>query len=50
MQEIKDKVFSIRLSKSEYEALKETAKCNGQTVGGYIRWILFGNREVSNNG
>lgn len=50
MQEIKDKVFSIRLSKSEYEALKETAKCNGQTVGGYIRWILFSNGEVSNNG
>lgn len=50
MQEIKDKVFSIRLSKSEYEALKETAKCNGQTVGGYIRWILFSNMEVSNNG
>lgn len=50
MQEIKDKVFSIRLSKSEYEALKETAKCNGQTVGGYIRWILFSNWEESNNG
>ena len=50
MQEIKDKVFSIRLSKSEYEALKESAKCNGQAVGGYIRWIIFNNKEDNNNG
>ena len=50
MQEIKDKVFSIRLSKSEYEALKESAKCNGQTVGGYIRWILFSKKEARQDG
>lgn len=29
MQEIKDKVFSIRLSKNEYEELRELAKSFG---------------------
>lgn len=50
MQEIKDKVFSIRLSKNEYEVLKELAKRNGQTVGGYIRWIIFSKKEDYKNG
>lgn len=50
MQEVKDKVFSIRLSKSEYELLKEIAKSNGQTVGGYIRWIIFSKKEARNDG
>lgn len=50
MQEIKDKVFSIRLSKSEYQQLKETAMRNGQTIGGYIRWILFTEKEARNDG
>ena len=49
MHEIKDKVFSIRLSKSEYEQLKETAKRNGQIIGGYIRWILFTDKEARND-
>ena len=50
MQEKREKVFSIRLTQSEIERLKETAKARGQTVGGYIRWIIFNNKEDNNNG
>ena len=50
MQEIKDKVFSIRLSKNEYEELRELAKSFGQTIGGYMRWILFSKKGERNDG
>ena len=43
MQDKRDKVFSIRLTHTEMEYLKEQAKTMGQTVGGYIRWVLFSN-------
>lgn len=38
--EIRDKVFSLRLTQSEYQYLKETAKKNGQTVAGLIRLLM----------
>ena len=50
MQEKRDKVFSIRLTQSEIEHLKETAQARGQTVGGYIRWILFSKKENQQDG
>ena len=43
MQDKREKVFSIRLTQIEMEYLKEQAKRMGQTVGGYIRWVLFSN-------
>ena len=49
--EIRDKVFSLRLTQSEYQYLKETAKKNGQTVAGLIRLLMDNYREVNyNNG
>lgn len=44
MSEIKDKVFSLRLSKSEYEYLKWQAEENHITISAYIRMrVLKGN-------
>lgn len=43
MQDKRDKVFSIRLTQNEIEYLKEQAKKMGQSVGGFIRWVLFSN-------
>ena len=50
MQEKREKVFSIRLTQSEIEHLKETAEARGQTVGGYIRWVLFSKKEARQDG
>ena len=49
MQEKRDKVFSIRLTQREIQYLKEMAESRGQTVGSYIRWIIFSKNEVQNN-
>lgn len=39
--EIKDKVFSFRLSKKEYEYIKEQARKNHLSMGQYIRMIVL---------
>lgn len=50
MAEKRDKIFSIRLTQQEFDKLKELAKEKGQSTGGYIRFIVFGNTEEQNNG
>lgn len=50
MAEKRDKIFSIRLTQQEFDKLKELAKEKGQSAGGYIRFIVFGNAEEQNNG
>ena len=45
MKETRDKVFSIRLTNSEMGYLKNKAESRGQTIGGYIRWVLFSKKE-----
>ena len=49
IMEIRDKVFSLRLTQIEYQYLKEKAKKNGQTVAGLIRLLMDNYREVNNN-
>lgn len=44
----RDKVFSIRLTQWELEKLKELAREKGQSTGGYVRFIIFGNGKQSN--
>lgn len=39
--ENKDKVFSLRLSKKEYEYIQEQAKLNHLSVGQYIRMTVL---------
>ena len=41
MREIRDKIFSLRLTQTEYKALKEQADKKNQSVGGYIRDIIL---------
>lgn len=50
MAEKRDKIFSIRLTQQEFDKLKELAKEKGQSTGGYIRFIVFGNVEEQRNG
>lgn len=38
--EIRDKVFSLRLTQSEYEYLKTVSKSNGQTIASLIRLLI----------
>ena len=49
VNEIKDKVFSLRLSKTEYEYLKRQAEENHITISAYIRMrVLKGNEWKMN--
>lgn len=45
MKETRDIVFSIRLTNSELVYLKNEAESRGQTIGGYIRWVIFSKKE-----
>lgn len=45
----RDKVFSIRLTQWELEKLKELAREKGQSTGGYVRFIIFGNAKKQND-
>ena len=44
--EIKDKVFSLRLSQKEYDYIKDQAKKNHLTVGQYIRMTVLKGVEL----
>lgn len=44
--EIKDKVFSLRLSQKEYDYIKAQAKKNHLSVGQYIRMIVLKGVEL----
>lgn len=50
MKELRNKVFSIRLTQTEMDLLKEKAESRGQTIGGFIRWIVFNSKEGQNDG
>lgn len=40
MDDRKEKIFSLRLSKAEMQYLQETAAAKGWSVGGFIRWLI----------
>lgn len=46
MTEIKDKVFSLRLSKTEYEYIKAQAELNHCSIGQYIRMMVLKGVEL----
>lgn len=41
MRELRDKVFSLRLTPSEYKTLKEKADRQNLSVGAYIRKMVL---------
>lgn len=41
MREIRDKVFSLRLTQSEYKRLKKEADEQNLSIGAYIRRMIL---------
>lgn len=46
MCEVKEKVFSLRLSKKEYEYIKKQAEKNHCSIGQYIRMTVLKGVEL----
>ena len=50
MKKNRDKVFSIRLSEGEFDYIKDQAESQGNTMSGYIRWIIRQDKEGKPDG